>query len=142
MKTNSLNSKTISLFWQFTKPDKLLFWLSTIGAGLGVLIQDVLPPLIVSKAFNLLHNSYATGQQVTFASLQQYVLFYIALVAIGFVVWRLQVFITWEYQIRSNNRIADRIFDHLQRQGKKFRSSKSVMGTSVSSKMARFIFGN
>ena len=124
MKTNSLNSKTISLFWQFTKPDKLLFWLSTIGAGLGVLVQDVLPPLIVSKAFNLLQNSYATGQQVTFASLQQYILFYIALVAIGFVVWRLQVFITWEYQIRSNNRIADRIFDHLQRQGSRFHADR------------------
>ena len=137
MKTKSTNAKTISLFWQFTKPDKLLFWLGTIGAGLGTLIQDVLPPLVVSKAFNRLQQIYATGQQVTFSSLRTFVFVYLALIVVGFVIWRIQVYFTWEYEIRSLQRIGQKVFDHLQKQGSRFHSDR--FGGALVSQANKFL---
>jgi len=139
MKTTSksTNVKTIRLFWQHTKPDKLLFLLGTTGAGLGVLVQDVLPPLVVSKAFNRLQEIYATGQSISFASLQHFVWWYIGLVIAGFIIWRVQVFVTWEYEIRSLQRIAEHLFDHLQRQGSRFHADR--FGGALVSQANKFL---
>lgn len=51
---SSTTKKTLSLYWRFTRERKPYFWLGTIGAGLGIIVQDIIPPVIIAAAFDKL----------------------------------------------------------------------------------------
>lgn len=124
MKRKSDNRKTLSLFWQFTKPDKWYFITGTLGAALGIIAQDIIPPFIVSRAFNSLQKLYASGQPLLFSDFSHYIVWYVVFLILGIIFWRTQVILVWRYQIRAIQRIMEHLFDHLQNQDSKFHSDR------------------
>lgn len=122
MKKNnpSTTRRTLHWFWQFTRPDRKFFYASSIMAAVAVIIQDLLPPLIVSKAFNELQSTYSSGQTIDFWNLDHFAWAYIGALLAGFVLWRSQVVMCWIFEVRSMQRLMEYVFDHLQRQSNRF----------------------
>lgn len=136
-KSKSINIDIIKQAWRFTRPNKFLFFVSTVGAGLAVLLQGVFPPFVVSRAFNRLQHLYSTGQPVTFKDFSGYVVAYILLLFGGFVVWRIQVYATWSFETHALQRIVEYIFNHLQRQSSNFHADR--FGGALVSQTNKFL---
>lgn len=134
-KSSSTNKQTLRLFWRFTKPYKPYFWVGTIGAGLGIIVQDIIPPVIVAKAFTLLQS--APAGSLVFGDFEWYLLTYFACMIVGAVIWRTQVWFVWQYEVRALRNIAVYIFDHLQRMGSTFHANR--FGGSLVSQTNKFL---
>ncbi len=130
----SINKQTLSLFWQFTKPRKLYFWLGTIGAGTGVFIQDIIPPIIIAGAFNKLQ---LTQSDLSFQSFYPYIIAYLICMVLGTIIWRAQVWFVWRYEIPGVRDMAVHIFDHLQKMGATFHANR--FGGSLVSQTNKFL---
>jgi ATP-binding cassette, subfamily B, bacterial len=128
---------TLRLFWTFTKPNKRYFWLGTIGAGLGVIVQEILPTLIIAQAFNILQDLARTGESFEFSRFTPYVIAYFVTVTLGFIVWRSQIWFVWKYEVAAIESIASHIFNHLQRLGERFHADN--FGGSLVSQATKFI---
>ncbi len=136
-KQRSINIDILKQFWRFTRPNKLLFWVSTIGAALAVVIQNVLPPFVVAKAFNRLQFLYGNHQAIYFKDFLPYILLYAGLLFTGFVIWRVQVVSTWVYETYAMQRIMDHIFNHLQHQSSRFHADR--FGGALVSQSNKFV---
>lgn len=121
---NSINKKTLKWFWHFGRQDKLFFWVGVIGAGLGSMVKDILPPFIVAKAFNQVQFLLSTGQDVAFNDFKTYILLYVLAMIVGFIVVRIQVWCIWKFEIRTMERIITHLFNHIQVQSAKFHANR------------------
>jgi ATP-binding cassette subfamily B protein len=119
-KSRSINRKTLSLFWRFTRDKPVLFWYGTFGAVAAVFVTDILPPLVISRAFTFLQNQAATGHAVTLDALQPYLLLYALLCLLSFTLWRTQVWCVWKYAVLTEQTIVEHLFNHIQNLGSKF----------------------
>jgi ATP-binding cassette subfamily B protein len=136
MKKNKTTTKrTISLFWQFTKPRQRYFWLSTVGSATAVIVQDIIPPLIIANAFNKLQNTPI--DELKFSDFSAQVFLYAFLMLISIAIWRLQVWFLWKYEINTIEDIARYIFNHLQRMGSSFHANR--FGGSLVSQTNKFL---
>src|SRR5665213_2239676 len=120
----STTRKTLDLFWQFTKPYTGLFWFGTFGAVIGVLLQDIIPPFIVSRAFAKLQIAYATHTTLHPGQLAPYLIGFVSSMLISLVFWRLQGYAVWKFEIEGQRDIIVAIFHHLERQGQKFHANR------------------
>lgn len=120
----STTRQTISEYWQHTKAHKLLFFAGTIGAVLAVIVQDIVPPFILAKAFNVLQDTYSQGGQLHFSDFSKYIVGFIAFMLLGYVIWRIQVVCVWLFEVRVLRDIANRVFDFLQHQGYRFHTDR------------------
>lgn len=134
MKKHSTTSKTIRLFWQFTAPYKKLFWFGAIGAVLGVILQDIIPAFIVSRAFNALQHS---NDVVSFHQLLPYMIGFAVSMVLGVILWRLQGYATWEFELRAERDMNIAIFHHLAKQGEKFHANR--FGGALVSQTNKFV---
>ncbi len=134
-KSRSTNKQTLRLFWRFTRPYKPYFLVGTIGAGLGIIVQDIIPPVIIAKAFNLLQT--APSGSLKFADFSWYLLIYLVCMIVGTIVWRAQVWFVWQYEVRAIRDIAIHIFDHLQKMGSTFHANR--FGGSLVSQTNKFL---
>lgn len=116
--------QTLRIFWRFTRPRKGYFWGGTLGAALAVIIQDILPPIVIAKAFDLLQTYTDSGKPITLDPFLPYLYTYFGLMVAGIVLWRIQVILVWMYEIRALRDISVHIFDHLQRMGLIFHSNR------------------
>ncbi|MBI2591968.1 ABC transporter ATP-binding protein [Candidatus Saccharibacteria bacterium] len=133
----STTRQTIRLYWQHTKAHKLLFLAGTIGAVLAVIIQDIVPPFIVAKVFNVLQNTYSSGDHLAFSDLSGYIVAFVAFMLAGVVLWRVQVICVWLFEIKVLRDIANRVFNFLQHQGYRFHSNR--FGGALVTQTNRFI---
>ena len=133
----STTRQTIRLYWQHTKAHKLLFLAGTIGAVLAVIIQDIVPPFIVAKVFNVLQNTYSSGGHLVFSDLSGYIIAFVAFMLAGVALWRVQVICVWLFEIKVLRDIANRVFDFLQHQGYRFHSNR--FGGALVTQTNRFI---
>jgi ATP-binding cassette subfamily B protein len=133
----STTSKTLRLFWHYTKPYSGLFWFGTVGAIIGVLAQDIVPPFLVSRAFSKLQVAYATGGTLRVSQLAPYLIGFLISMAIGLVAWRLQGYAVWRYEIAAQRDQAIDIFKHLEHQGTKFHADR--FGGALVSQTTKFI---
>ncbi len=131
----STNKRTISLFWNFTKPRRKYFWLSTTLAATGVFIQDIVPPLIVASVFNKIQNTPV--DQLKFSDFQVQIFLYGFLMLVSVLIWRVQVWFLWKFEIKTIEEIASFIFDHLQRMGSNFHANR--FGGSLVSQTNKFL---
>ncbi len=138
-KKSNINKDILRQFWQFTRPDKKLFITSLFGASSAVLIQNVIPQLIVARAFNRLQALYATHQPLDFKIFMPYLVGYIILSIIGFLIWRAQVVITWTFEVRSMQRMVEKVFNHIQHQSSAFHANR--FGGALVSQVNKFING-
>lgn len=135
----STTRRTLHWFWHFTRPDRRFFWLALILATVGVIVQDILPPLIISYAFTNIQNLVSQGTQITFWQLDHYAWTYILLLVTGLVIWRVQVVLAWVFEVRGIQRIMIRIFDHLQQQSSSFHANR--FGGALVSNANKFVGG-
>ena len=130
-------SKTLKLFWQHTKPYSWLFWSGTVGAMLGVISQDIVPPFLVSRAFSKLQVAYATHAMLRVSQLLPYLIGFSISMIIGLIVWRLQGYAVWQYEIKAQRDITLTVFKHLENQGQKFHANR--FGGALVSQSTKFI---
>ena len=122
--SKSTTSKTLSIFWKYTAKYKGLFYVGTFGAVFAVLAQDIIPPFIVSRAFARLQTGYATHNQLSFSTLVPYIVAFSVSMLIGVIIWRIQGYVVWRFEIKtSRDQIVD-IFHHLELQGHRFHSNR------------------
>ncbi len=133
----STTRQTIRLYWQHTKAHKLLFFAGTIGAVLAVIIQDIVPPFIVAKVFNVLQNTYSSGGHLAFSDFSGYIVAFVAFMLVGVALWRVQVICVWLFEVKVLRDIANRVFDFLQHQGYRFHSNR--FGGALVTQTNRFI---
>jgi ATP-binding cassette subfamily B protein len=133
----STTSKTLKLFWQYTRPYGGLFWFGTIGAVIAVLAQDIVPPFLVSRAFSKLQTAYATDATLHISHLAPYLIGFLISMTIGLIFWRLQGFAVWRYELSVQRDMAVDIFDHLEHQGTKFHADH--FGGALVSQTNKFI---
>jgi ATP-binding cassette subfamily B protein len=124
LKSNNITIATLQLYWSYTR--RYLFWFlsGAGGAGLATIIQNMVPPLIVAKIFSLLQHSYTTHQHLRFSSYLPYLIGYAAALLMGVLIWRLQSFFVWKYEIAVRRDIANDIFQHLEKQSQEFHSNR------------------
>jgi ATP-binding cassette subfamily B protein len=133
---DSTNIRGIRWFWHFVRPDKFLFWYGTIGAVVSILVSDIIPPIIIAKAFDRIQLVLSQGQTLTFGQLSGYVYWYIVFLILSIVCWRTQAFATWLYSIRSQKRIYQALFEHIQSMGSKFHADR--FGGALVSQVNKF----
>jgi ATP-binding cassette subfamily B protein len=133
----STTRKTLRLFWQFTRPRRRLFLFGAFGAVGGVLFQDIVPPFIVSRAFAKLQAAYATHANLHTLGLTPYVAAFIASMLLGLVLWRLQGYAVWQFEIWGQRDLIIRIFDHLAHQGSRLHANR--FGGALVSQTNKFV---
>lgn len=116
--------QTLRWYWHFTKDYKLLFWWGTIGAVLGVLTGQIFPPLIVAAAFDKIQALNIAGAEVTLTELQPYIIMFVISKLASVVIWRTEAYCTWKYDILAQEKIIEKIFNHLQSMGTKFHADR------------------
>lgn len=137
MKKQSTNKQTLQIFWRFTKQRKLYFAIGTLGAILGTLTMDVLPPLVISFAFDKLQATVNSGSQLSIEPFLPYLYGYFGLMIASVVVWRTQVWFVWKYEILVIENLAMHIFNHLQNMGARFHANR--FGGSLVSQTNKFL---
>ncbi|MEO8863281.1 MAG: ABC transporter ATP-binding protein [Candidatus Saccharimonadales bacterium] len=121
---NSTTKKTLSIFWGFTKQYKRYFWIGTTGSALGVIVQDIIPPFIVSRLFSKLQSDYAVHASLHLETFMPYFWAYTVALLLGVVLWRIQSYFVWQYEISARRDIAIKVYDHLQRQSQRFHADR------------------
>lgn len=129
--------RTAEIFWQYTKLKKGSFYLGTLGAGLAVLVQDVLAPLILANAFTKIQTLSRANETIMLGDFRWHLIGYITLMICGFILWRGQVWFVWRYELNAINTMAKDIFSHLQKMGTTFHSNR--FGGSLVSQSNKFI---
>lgn len=130
---------TLKLFWQFDKPYRLYFWIGTIGAAIAVIADSILPPLLVAGAFDKLQAVSQAGGELRLAEFLPYLYGYGSLVAFSVILWRLQAYFVWKYEIPVIRNIAITIFDHLQHMGAQFHANR--FGGALVTQSTKFLGG-
>lgn len=120
----STNRKTLRLYWAYTNRHKALFWLGAIGAILAVILQDIIPPFIVSRSFNLLQKSFSAGQHPTFSQFLPYFIAFSVAMLLGAAIWRIQGYCIWKLEIKARREMAVEVYDHLQHQSQRFHADR------------------
>ncbi len=122
--SKSTTSKTLSIFWKYTNRYKALFYAGSFGAMFAVIAQDIIPPFIISRAFAKLQVSYATNHVLSLSTMMPYIYGFSISMIIGLIIWRIQGFAVWRFEIKTNrDQIVD-VFHHLELQGHKFHSNR------------------
>lgn len=124
MKMQSTTRKSLGLFWQHTKVYKLWFWIATIGSALGVIFQDIIPPLIVARLFGKLQIAYSSHETLSFSGFMPYLLTYAGFLLLAVAVWRAQGYFVWKFETYVRRDIALRIYNHLQAQSQRFHADR------------------
>ncbi len=122
--SKSTTALTLSYYWHYTSRYKLMFWSGTIGAALGVIFQDIIPPFIVSRAFAHMQSAYASHSVLTMGEMTPFLLGFIGSMLLGLAAWRVQGYIVWLYEIRAIRDIITDIFAHLESMGQKFHADR------------------
>jgi ATP-binding cassette subfamily B protein len=139
MKKQSTTKLTLKLFWQYTKNYKTYFSIGVLGSMLGVILQDIIPPLVVSKAFDKLQTSYSSHTLIDFRQLLPYAIVFGISMLLGLIIWRLQGYMVWEFEIKAQQDLIIDIFKHLEQQGQKFHSDR--FGGALVSQTTKIVGG-
>jgi ATP-binding cassette, subfamily B, bacterial len=134
----SSNLKTLAIFWRFTRAYPFLFWYATIGSMVATIINDVLPPFIIANALNKLQYLYSHHQPIDFHTLMPYFIAYGAAAIIGSpVLWQTQARSAWLYLIKTEQKLMEHVFSHVQYMDTKFHSDR--FGGALVSQTNKFI---
>lgn len=129
--------RTLSLFWQYTRKYNGQFVFAVVGAILGVILQDIIPPYVVSRIFSLLQSANLAGNSVAFHDLQPLIIVFVISLILAFVFWRLQSYAVWLFEIKAERDIHIDIFDNLTRQSARFHADR--FGGALVSQTNRFV---
>ena len=137
MKQISTTRQTLRIFWQYTMRYKAFFWIGTIGSALGVIAQGIVPPLVVAKTFSKLQSAYLTHTALHFSMFAPYFWAFTGTMLLGALLWRVQSYCVWEFEIRVRRDIAIDVYDHLQSQSQRFHADR--FGGALVSQTNKFL---
>lgn len=137
MKSTSVARITIQNYWQHTKSYKFLFWISVIGASMGVVFQDIIPPLIIARTFGKLQADYANHATLTFSTYLPYFYIFSLFLLLAVVVWRIQGYCTWVFETRVRRDLAIYVYNNLQAQSQRFHSDR--FGGALVSQTSKYL---
>lgn len=137
MKQTSNVRQTLAIFWQFTSRYKGYFYSGTGAAMVATIIQDIIPPFIISLAFTRLQVMIDSGQPLQLNLFLPYLYIYIGFMIAGVALWRLQVWLVWQYEIRTIRDLSIHIFNHLQHMDTAFHSNR--FGGALVSQTNKFL---
>jgi ATP-binding cassette subfamily B protein len=131
-------TKTLKIYWHFTRQHRFLFWYATIGSMVATIINDVSPPFIIAKALNKLQYLYSNHQPVDLHALMPYFIAYGAAAIIGSpILWQTQARSAWSYLIKTEQQLMEHIFNHVQYMDMKFHSDR--FGGALVSQTNKFV---
>jgi ATP-binding cassette, subfamily B, bacterial len=136
MKTSNTR-QTIDLFWCYTRRYPVSFALGSGGAALAVIVQEIIPPFIVSRTFGRLQYAYAHHTTLRFANFVPYLLAFTVAMLCGAVLWRLQSYCVWTFEERVRRDLANDIYAHLQAQSQRFHADR--FAGAIVSQVNKFI---
>lgn len=137
MKHIPTTSKTLKIFWQYTMRYKLLFWCGTIGSALGVIAQGIVPPLVVARTFAKLQEAYTAHSVLELSMFMPYFWAFTGAMLLGALLWRVQSYCIWEFEIRIRRDMAIDVYDHLQLQSQRFHADR--FGGALVSQTNKFL---
>ena len=124
MKKNINIKRTLKNINFYNKGFKKLFWIASIGSVFAVLFQDILAPLVISRAFLKMQISYSQHSIISFKYLLPYVILFTVFMVLGVITWRIQSLAAWLLEIRVEKRMIDDAFNTLERKGQTFHANR------------------
>lgn len=140
MKTFRLTTttwQTLRIYWRYTWRYPTDFLVGSIGAGLAVITQGMVPPLIIARTFSKLQFAYARHQTLHFSEFLPYFVWFTAAMLAGVVFWRLQSYYVWQLEIKVRRDQANDVYDHLQAQSQRFHADR--FGGALVSQTNKFV---
>ncbi len=124
IKTNSTTYKTLLINWRYTRRYLPDFLIGSFGAVLGVIFQNMVPPLIVARVFSKLQSAYAAHQTLEFSSFLPYFIWFSVSMLLGAIIWRIQSYFIWQLETKVQRDIMNDIYDHVQSQSQRFHADR------------------
>lgn len=118
------SKKTLAIYWRYTMRYKWLFYLGAIGSIAATVIQGMVPPIIIAKLFEKLQFAFQNQQEISMSEFLPYFAWFAACMMAGLVLWRLQSFAVWLFEIKVGRDLANDIYDHLQSQSMRFHADR------------------
>ncbi len=137
MKATSTTRKTLGIDWRYTKRYRTDFLIGSIGAGLAVIAQGMVPPFIVSRIFSKLQTAYSHHQPLHFSAFLPYFIWFSLAMIAGIVFWRLQSWFVWRLEIKVRRDMSNDLYDHLQSQSQRFHADR--FGGALVSQTNKFV---
>lgn len=136
-KPSSTIRETLRIDWRYTRRYLFDFLAGAIGAALGVIFQNMIPPLIVARVFAKLQAGYMHHETLHFAAFLPYLLWFSLAMIIGAFFWRIQSYYVWQFEIKVWRDMANDIYDHLQSQSQRFHADR--FGGALVSQTNKFL---
>jgi ATP-binding cassette subfamily B protein len=133
----STTYKTLAIYWQYTRRYTKDFLIGAVGAALAVVIQNMIPPLIVAHIFSRLQLAYSHHQQLQLSQFVPSLIGFALAMSAGVVLWRMQAFYVWKFEIKARRDMANDIYDHLQSQSQRFHADR--FGGALVSQTNKFV---
>jgi ATP-binding cassette subfamily B protein len=134
-----MQKETLKLFWRFTKPYARNRNLALIGVVVSVITETYLAPFVLSQFMNLLKSgnlTMATGLPLvgTYGAI---------LFASTVVTWRITLWATWTFELKSERDLAAAILNHLMSHSLNFHANRFggsliSQATKLTSALERF----
>ncbi|MES2971141.1 MAG: ABC transporter ATP-binding protein [Patescibacteria group bacterium] len=122
--SSSTTRKTISLFWHHAAQYKRLMVPLIFTIPLAILMLDFLVPYIMSLVLQKISQGNYDHANV-WGSFGPYIVAYgIATFMSGVAVWRLNIWLIWNLEVRVVRDISQRIFDHLMQMSAGFHANR------------------
>ncbi len=104
-----MQKDTLKLLWHFTKPHARRRNLALTGVVISVLLESYIAPFVLSQFINVLQ-----GGSMTFQSALPLVAIYGSILFASTVVtWRITLWATWTFEVKSMRDLTAAILDHL-----------------------------
>lgn len=131
------SKKTLAIYWRYTMKYKWLFAFGVFGAITATIIQTIIPPLIIAKLFEKLQVAYQQNHDLSLSAFIPYIVWFAITMFAGFVLWRLQGFTVWIFEIKVRRDAANDIYDHMQSQSMRFHADR--FGGALVSQTNKFL---
>lgn len=123
----------LALFWRTTKPFATRRNLAIIGVFFSVTAESYVAPFILSQFINQLQ----AGSLTPNLSIPLIVMYGTTLFVSTVISWRLTLWLTWTFEVRSMRRLASQILDHLMGHSLNFHANR--FGGSLISQTTKLI---
>ncbi len=109
----SINRKTINLFWHHATRYKRLLFPLLISIPITILVSDFLAPYIISEVLQKISERDYDPANI-WGEFRGYIIAYgIAIFSTGVAAWRLNIWLVWNLELKVIRDIAHRVFGHL-----------------------------
>ncbi len=137
IKPDSTTRQTLGIYWQYTRHYLPEFLIGAIGAVLAVIAQGMIPPYIIARLFAKLQFAYQHHEALQFVAFMPYFAGFALSMLAGLILWRIQGYYVWQFEIKVRRDLANDVYDHLQSQSQRFHADR--FGGALVSQTNKFV---